>query len=107
MKKTSIPVLATAVAMLFVNLSHASVTLTDIGTAPPTPGAYDIYMTDESDVQEVAGLNYYSNGGNGAPVCAGENPLGRSGPKQPTAARLRLENAQCLGSEARWRRRHS
>lgn len=58
--------------MLFVNLSHASVTLTDIGTAPPTPGAYDIYMTDESDVQEVAGLNYYSNGGNGSKVCAGE-----------------------------------
>ena len=72
MKKTSILVLATAVAMMFINMSHANVTLTDIGTTPPTPGANDIYMTDEANVQQVAGLNYYSNGGNAPKVDAGE-----------------------------------
>src|ERR1039458_8171396 len=72
MKKTSILALATAVAMMFVNMSHANVTLTDIGIAPPIPGANDIYMTDEASVQQVAGLNYYSNGGNAPKVDAGE-----------------------------------
>jgi hypothetical protein len=72
MKKYLMLALATAVTMMFSSTSRASVTLTDIGTTPPTPGANDIYMTDESNVGEVPGLNYYSNGGNGAPVCAGE-----------------------------------
>ena len=58
--------------MMFVNMSHANVTLTDIGIAPPIPGANDIYMTDEASVQQVAGLNYYSNGGNAPKVDAGE-----------------------------------
>jgi hypothetical protein len=71
MKKTSLLALVTTVAMMFGITGRASVTLTDIGAAP-TPGPNDISMTDESAVGQVPGLNYYSNGGNGAPVCAGE-----------------------------------
>jgi hypothetical protein len=72
MKKTSLLALAAAVTMAISSTGRASVTLTDIGTTPPTPGPNDIFMTDESAVGTVPGLNYYSNGGNGAPVCAGE-----------------------------------
>ena len=72
MKNTLVFSLALAVGLTALNVSRAGVTLTDIGPTAPTPGPNDIYMTDESDVQQVAGLNYYSNGGNGAPVCAGE-----------------------------------
>lgn len=72
MKRTLSLTLAVAFALTFTNSSRASVILTDIGATPPTPGPDDIYMTDESDVQEVPGLNYYSNGGNGTPICAGE-----------------------------------
>ena len=71
MKKNLILLLATTLAMMFNSTGRANVTLTDIGAAP-TPGPNDIYMTDEASVQQVPGLNYYSNGGNGAPVCAGE-----------------------------------
>ena len=72
MKKSSMLALAAAVAMMLGNTSRANVTLTDIGSTPPTPGTYDIYMTDEANVQEVPGLNYYSNGGNAPKVDAGE-----------------------------------
>ena len=64
--------LAIAVAMMFGTTVRATVTLTDIGSNPPTPGPNDIAMTDESNVQEVPGLNYYSNGGNGPKIDAGE-----------------------------------
>jgi len=72
MKNTLVISLTLAIGLTAISASRASVTLTDIGETAPTPGPNDIYMTDVSDVQEVAGLNYYSNGGNGAPVCAGE-----------------------------------
>ena len=72
MKHTLVISLALAFGLTAINASRASVTLTDIGATAPTPGPNDIYMTDESAVGEVPGLNYYSNGGNGAPVCAGE-----------------------------------
>jgi hypothetical protein len=72
MKNTLVLSLILALGLSAINASRASVTLTDIGQNPPSLGPNDIYMTDESSVQEVPGLNYYSNGGNGAPVCAGE-----------------------------------
>lgn len=72
MQKSLILALATAVTMIFGNISRANIVLTDIGMNPPSAGTYDISMTDESSVQEVPGLNYYSNGGNAPKVDAGE-----------------------------------
>ena len=70
MKTRILPLTITVMATL--GLAGQAQTFTDIGATPPTPGPNDVYMTDESNVQQVPGLNYYSNGGNGAPVCPGE-----------------------------------
>ncbi|MFZ1074072.1 MAG: hypothetical protein WAO21_11655, partial [Verrucomicrobiia bacterium] len=69
MKTRILPLTITVMATL--GLAGQAQTFTDIGATPPTPGPNDVYMTDESNVQQVPGLNYYSNGGNGAPVCPG------------------------------------
>jgi len=58
--------LGVAIAVMCGISSQASVTLTDIGGSPPTPGPDDIYFLDNGDSYsqaEPAGLNYYSNGG--------------------------------------------
>jgi hypothetical protein len=53
------------VAALFYGAqsTKAQVRISDIGSAPPTPGPDDIVFSDESNVAEPPGLNYYSNGG--------------------------------------------
>lgn len=70
MKKHLILALAAAVAVVLGSTSRAQslIDLTSVGVSGSlsgyyTPGPNDIYMTDESDVGEPPGLNYYSNGG--------------------------------------------
>ena len=58
--------LGAAITVMCGISSQASVTLTDIGGSPPTPGPVDIYYLDNGATvlpAEPGGLNYYSNGG--------------------------------------------
>jgi alpha-L-rhamnosidase len=59
-----LPILA-ALTLLSGRAEAAVVTLTDIGSANPTPGTYDISQLTSSTVNDPGGLNYYDN--NSAP----------------------------------------
>jgi len=60
--------LTAAAALLLATVTHAQVTLTDIGATAPTPGTYDISQLSTNDSgNQPPGLNYYWDDGNGNP----------------------------------------
>jgi len=73
--------IAVAAGLLYgAHSAKAQTTIADIGSTAPTPGVNDISLTDESNVAEPPGLNYYSNGGGygypGEIFTTGSNPNG-------------------------------
>src|SRR3984957_3827559 len=67
MKSQSIMLMAIA-SLLLTTVAHAQVTLTDIGTTAPTPGALDISQPSTNGSGTTPpGLNYYWDDGKGNP----------------------------------------